>query len=264
MAAQRELDRLADAFADMASTAGRAILDIYDTPFAARMKADRSPVTDADMAAEAIIVPALRALLPGVPVVAEEACADGDVPAVTDGTFLLVDPLDGTREFTSRNGEFTVNIALIQSSLPVCGVVYAPVSGVAHLGGTVARRAAIRAGARFEPYTAERVHTRLPATPLLGTASRSHCDQDTLNWLAAHAVGDCVHVGSALKFGVLAEGRADVYPRFTPTSEWDTAAGQAVLSAAGGCVLTLEGSALRYGKPGFVNGPFIAWGRRPA
>lgn len=261
-----ELDRTADAFATIASRAGRVILDVYATDFDVRAKADDSPVTAADEAAEMVILSALRALLPGVPIVAEEAVARGDVPTLDGRDFLLVDPLDGTREFLARTGEFTVNIALVSGGRPTVGVVYAPVSGTIYLGGDTARRGAVVAGARFLPADAETIHARpRPIGGLVAVASKTHGCERTKAYLAGLRITQCVAIGSASKFGLIAAGEADVYPRFTPTSEWDTAAGHAVLSAAGGAVLTPEGAPLPYGRraAGFVNGPFIAWGRAP-
>lgn len=257
------LDRLADAFADIASEAGRAILAIYATDFTVTSKPDASPVSEADMAAEAIIVRRLEALLPDVPIVAEEAVARGDVPDVETGRFFLVDPLDGTKEFVNRNGEFTVNIALMEERHPAAGVVYAPLSGKLYLGGATARAAELRAGTPFDPMTARMIHTRAPGPTLDAVASRSHLCDETRLWLEERRIERTVSAGSALKFGLVAEGSADVYPRFTPTMEWDTAAGHAVLRAAGGEVVTPDGAPLIYGKvnEGFRNGAFIAWGR---
>lgn len=255
-------DRLADAFADIASRAGAAIMRVYATDFASRAKVDASPVTEADHAAEAIIAEALSRLLPGVPLVAEEAVAGGDEPNVGGGTFLLVDPLDGTREFIARNGEFTVNIALLDRFAPVCGVVYAPALDLVYLGGRAARRGLLAAGGAHDPTRMTAIRVRQPpAGDLIALASRSHRSPETDAWLAARGITKRVAAGSALKFGRLAEGAADVYPRLAPTMEWDTAAGDAVLRAAGGRVLTLEGNDLPYGQAarGFRNGHFVAW-----
>jgi 3'(2'), 5'-bisphosphate nucleotidase len=261
-----ELDRIADGFADLASQAGAKILDVYARGCPARAKADASPVTEADEAAEALILPGLAKLLPGVPMVAEESVSGGAKPDCRGGTFLLIDPLDGTREFLSRNGEFTVNIALVADGKPAVGAVYAPATGTLYLGGDSARRATLVAGETFEPASAHQIATRTP-TPgaLVAVASRSHADADTDAWLRGHAVAKVTTAGSALKFGLVAEGAADVYPRFAPTSEWDVAAGDAVLRAAGGLVLTPDGAPLCYGKAEarFLNGAFIAWGRAP-
>jgi 3'(2'),5'-bisphosphate nucleotidase len=261
-----DTNRLAEAFADLAARAGAAIMAIYATDFGARPKSDASPVTDADHAAEAIITEGLGRLLPGVPLVAEEAVAAGHAPDVSGGTFLLVDPLDGTREFVAKNGEFTVNIALLERFRPICGVVYAPALDVVYLGGRGARRAALAPGGRFARDDAAPITTRnVPADGLVALASRSHRSPETEAWLAERGIAGRVDAGSALKFGRLAEGAADVYPRLAPTMEWDTAAGEAVLRAAGGVVLGLDGRDMPYGRvaEGFRNGSFVAWGRAP-
>ena len=238
----------------LARQAGALILQVYDTPFEVRGKPDASPVTEADEAAERLIVPALQALSPH-PVVAEEAAARGEVPTV-GAAFWLVDPLDGTREFVARNGEFTVNIALIDNGRPVLGVVYLPVLDVLYAGlqgqGAWCEREGLR----------QRIQCRaMPAEGATVACSRSHGDGALLDeWLKGEPVAGRQEAGSSLKFGLLAEGRADLYPRFGRTMEWDTAAGHAVLAAAGGSVCDVAGQPLRYGKPGFENPHFIARG----
>lgn len=239
----------------LARQAGAVILRIYDSDFAVQLKADASPVTAADEAAEAVIVPALRALTPAWPVVAEEAVSRGEC-AATGPRFWLVDPLDGTREFVARNGEFTVNIALIADGEPVLGVVFLPVQDRLYAG--------LRGqGAWVEDGNGRRAIgcRAAPGEGLTVASSRSHGDEARL---AAFLQGRCVtaHVpaGSSLKFGLVAEGRADLYPRFGRTMEWDTAAGHAVLAAAGGSVCDLHGQPLRYGKAGFENPHFVARG----
>jgi 3'(2'), 5'-bisphosphate nucleotidase len=235
--------------------AGDAVLAVYAQPFHVEAKGDGSPVTAADRAAEAILAPALGALLPGVPVVAEEAAADGDVPVVDpNGRFWLVDPLDGTREFVARNGEFTVNVALVDGGVPVLGVVLAPALDLLFVG-LVGHGAWRVANGRREP-----IATRPPTDGWVVAYSRSHRDARTEAWLAGRPVAERRAAGSSLKFGLVAAGEADVYPRLGRTMEWDTAAGHAVLRAAGGCVLDLAGQPLRYGKPGFENPDFVAWG----
>jgi 3'(2'), 5'-bisphosphate nucleotidase len=261
----REFDRLADHMAKVASHGGHAILNVYGRDFTVHEKQDRSPVTEADDAAEAIILAGLRQLLPGMPIVAEEAVSRGEVPPI-GRAFLLVDPLDGTREFAARNDEFTVNIALVEDGVPVAGIVYAPALRRLYLGGETARRAALVAGAVFDPSSAGSIRTRAPdARALVAAVSRSHQCDATRAWLAVHAIKHSISGGSALKFGLVAEGSADVYPRFGPTAEWDTAAGHAIVRAAGGDVVTPDGGPFLYGKRGsaFLNGPFIAWGQRP-
>ena len=238
-----------------ARQAGGLILEVYADAFAVRGKADNSPVTEADERAERCIVAALHALDPGIPVVAEEAAARGESPAV-GARFWLVDPLDGTREFVSRNGEFTVNIALIEDGRPMLGVVLVPVTGDLYAG-------VVGQGAWLQEQGQRRA-IRCRQAPQEGwvlASSRSHGDEAALTaWLAGRPVAQRISAGSSLKFGLLACGRADVYPRLGRTMEWDTAAGHAVLRAAGGDVVTLAGEPLRYGKPGFENPHFVARG----
>lgn len=243
----------------LARAAGALVMDIYAGDFEVLRKGDASPVTQADRLAESLIVPALLRLQPPWPVVAEEAAAQGHAPEPAE-TFWLVDPLDGTREFVARNGEFTVNIALVHQGRPVLGVVYLPASGLLYAG-------AVGQGA-WREFAGDRrsIHARPcpPEGPTLA-CSRSHGDDAALtHWLAGKAVAHRVLAGSSLKFGLIAEGRADLYPRFGRTMEWDTAAGQAVLEAAGGRVCGLDGLPLRYGKPGYENPHFVATGTAPA
>lgn len=243
----------------LARAAGEVILAVYATDFAVQGKADLSPVTLADERAEALIVPALRALRPHWPVVAEEAAARGDAPAVGH-TFWLVDPLDGTREFVARNGEFTVNIALVRGGRPLLGVVYLPLPGRLYAG-------VVGQGAWCEERGSRRriVARALPDSGAVVACSRSHGDSAALQaWLQGRRVAARVVAGSSLKFGLLAAGEADLYPRFGRTMEWDTAAGHAVLQAAGGSVCDLAGRPLRYGKPGFENPHFVARGAAAA
>ncbi len=235
--------------------AASATLAYYGGTVDTRYKADRSPVTAADEAAEGIILKALAQITPDIPVVAEERAAAGLLPEVGEGPFWLVDPLDGTKEFLSRNGEFTVNIGLIERSRPVLGLVSAPALGAAWLA------AAGRGAFRRQDGTLSQISVR-PAdrAHLVAVASRSHRDEATERWLAAHGIRETIAAGSSLKFCTIAEGRADVYPRFGPTMEWDTAAGQAVLEIAGGRVVTTGGAPLLYGKQDFRNPGFIAYG----
>ncbi|MBI3371285.1 MAG: 3'(2'),5'-bisphosphate nucleotidase CysQ [Betaproteobacteria bacterium] len=233
--------------------AGRIILEIYATDFAVRGKTDHSPVTEADEKAEAVILRGLAQLTPDISVVSEEAAAAGRIPVVGNA-FWLVDPLDGTREFVNRNGEFTVNIALIEDGAPVAGIVLAPVTGRLYAG-------AQGAGAFVEDASGRRSIpcTRAVDDGLVVVSSRSHGDAALLKrFLAGRKVASSVKIGSSLKFCLLASGDADLYPRFGPTVEWDTAAGHAVLLAAGGRVTDLDGQELRYGKPGFANPHFVA------
>jgi 3'(2'), 5'-bisphosphate nucleotidase len=246
-----------------AHAAGQRIMTIYGSGFDVSEKADASPVTRADTEAEEIILTALGKLVPGANIIAEESVSAGQKPEATD-EFYLVDPLDGTREFISRNGEFTVNIALIRNGAPVAGVVYAPALNQLFAGeeGAGAWMAQLNAADTW-PARLEAVEVRCPALPASGAkavASRSHRDEKTENWLAARNITDTVAAGSSLKFCLLAQGKAHLYPRFGRTMEWDTAAGHAVLSAAGGEVFEVDGPVLRYGKTqrGFDNPAFIA------
>lgn len=248
----------------LAREAGQAIMEIYASDFAVQHKADASPLTLADERAEAIITAGLLQLTPGLVVVAEEACAAGARPE-PGRQFWLVDPLDGTREFVQRNGEFTVNIALVEDGAPVLGVVHAP--ALQRLYAAYLGRRASAAWCEDGP-AASALRTPLacrpwPAQGATVAVSRAHGDGPALQaWLAALQQGGrlagTLAAGSALKFGLLAAGLADLYPRFGRTMEWDTAAGHAVLRAAGGDVRDLQGQPLRYGKPGFDNPHFIA------
>jgi 3'(2'), 5'-bisphosphate nucleotidase len=251
-----EAEKLLEVIRDAARRAGAAILEVYAQPFTVERKADASPVTRADELAEAIILKALRTATPDVPVVAEELCAAGGMPRTVPERFWLVDPLDGTKEFIARNGEFTVNIALIEKRRPVLGVVLAPVPDVVYwaVAGSAWRR---RGGGAAERLTARPV----PEQGAVVLHSRSHADEAKLAAYVAALPGAQRRVaGSSIKFCLLAAGEADLYPRFGPTMEWDTAAGQAVLEAAGGEVATLDGAPLLYGKPGFENPGFTARG----
>jgi 3'(2'), 5'-bisphosphate nucleotidase len=243
--------------------AGGAIMAVYGTDFAVRDKADASPVTEADEAAEKIILAELARLAPDIPVVAEEAVAAGLVPIVTE-RFFLVDPLDGTREFVSQRDEFTVNIALVEAGQPVLGIVYAPARHELYWGDVRAGRAGL-VGSDPDgtmPSTGTAIAARrAPAEGLTAVASRSHRTPETDTFLAKHPVKSFLSIGSSLKFCLVASGEADIYPRIGTTMEWDTAAGHAVLSAAGGRVTGLDGEPFIYGKPGFRNGHFVAWGR---
>ena len=244
--------------------AGRAAFAIYRGDFAVQTKEDNSPVTAADHAAEAIILARLAQAAAGIPVVAEEQMAAGKVPAQAS-TFFLVDPVDGTKEFIQKSGDFTVNIALVRDGVPQLGVVYAPAKSFL-FAGDVAKGEAFRSHQSPEDSKqAARtpIRTRQPgAGGLTVVASRSHRSPETDAWLAQVKVAEVVSVGSSLKFCLIAAGEADLYPRLGPTMEWDTAAGHAVLRAAGGEVVHLDGSPFRYGKPDFRNPSFIATGRR--
>jgi 3'(2'), 5'-bisphosphate nucleotidase len=247
-----------------AQRAGAAIMSVYATDFLVQDKADASPVTAADEAAEKMILADLAAIAPDIPVVAEEAVAAGRVPVIAD-CFFLVDPLDGTREFISRRDEFTVNVALIEAGKPVLGVVFAPARHELYWGDArIGKAGQIDADPDGTmPSMGAAIQARLaPAGKLTAVASRSHRTPETDAFLTNYPVAEFRSIGSSLKFCLVAAGQADIYPRIGTTMEWDTAAGHAVLAAAGGSVTGLEGEPFLYGKPGFRNGNFVAWGRR--
>ena len=243
------------ALARIAAAAGDVVMRHYGA-CEARAKPDRSPVTDADEEAEALILKQLAALFPGVSVVAEEAMAAGGEAAAA-AHFFLVDPLDGTREFLSGNGEFTVNIAEVRDGVAVAGVVHAPAVDRLFLGardeGGFETTAALAA---FNPIMARQA----PKDGLVAVGSRSHNDAQTAEFLKQFTLKDFIAAGSSLKFCLLAAGEADLYARAGRTMEWDTAAGHAVLMAAGGSVTRWDGTPLLYGKPGFENPAFVARG----
>jgi len=249
-------EALLEGLAEAALAAGVEINAIFEAGFAVEEKADKSPVTIADRAGEAAILHALAILAPDIPVVAEEEVAAGRIPKVAD-RFFLVDALDGTREFVRRGDDFTVNIGLVEDGTPTMGVIYVPRQHRTFAGDQ-------RAGVAWR-----RDHDGLGRVPLairrgrrppIAVASRSHPTPEIAAYLNAIGSGERVSVGSSLKFCLLALGEADVYPRPSPTMEWDTAAGHAVLEAAGGRVFALDGQPLRYGKPDFFNPGFLAVG----
>ena len=244
--------RLLDELAVAAREAGAAILDVVRRGFDVEKKQDASPVTEADRAAELVILAALARSAPGVPVIAEEEVAAGRIPA-HDDTYFLVDPLDGTKEFIRGGDDYTVNIGLIERGKPRLGVVFAPATGRLH-GGCVGEGAWLDEGQGLVP-----IATRRRGELTTAVASKSHLNQATIDYLEA-AVGNCgyISIGSSLKFCIVAEGKADIYPRLAPTSEWDTAAAHAVLLAAGGAVDGPDGEPLRYGKTAFLNRGFVA------
>jgi len=255
---------MAEALVAITEEAGRAILDIYATDFDTRTKGDSSPVTEADEKAEAIILDRLAALAPSIPVVAEESAAAGSIPDISGGRFFLVDPLDGTKEFISRNGEFTVNIALIEDGAPTMGAVHLPALSQSYWG--------YEAGQAFRSAdggAAEQIRVRpVDHDGYVVVPSRSHRDSATDDYLADVPVRELVSAGSSLKLCRLAEGAADMYPRLGRTMEWDIAAGHAVLAAAGGFIQVIAGGdvsgnvghPLTYGKSGFENPFFVARG----
>jgi 3'(2'), 5'-bisphosphate nucleotidase len=242
---------------DLVERAGAEIRTIRDRGFQVHRKADQSVVTEADHAAETIILAGLRLALPGCTVIAEEEAADGKITAATS-EFWLVDPLDGTREFTSGGDDFAVNIGLVRNGRPVLGVVGVPATGEVFSGIV-----GVGAWRQSDGRTTSIAARPPPAEGLTVVASRHHGDQARMDaFLAGRAVARVVNFGSSLKFCRLAEGQADLYPRFGRTMEWDTCAPHAVLEAAGGAVETLDGTALRYGKPGWDNPHFVCWGIR--
>lgn len=245
-------DALYEALIATTIAAGRVVMQVYDGAFAVEHKGDASPVTEADRRAELIILADLAKLAPDIPVVAEEACSEGRIPTV-GGSFFLVDPVDGTREFISRNGDFTVNIGLVRDGVPVLGLVYAPARGDLYAGrlGLGAEHLAIADGA-IASRRAIRVADPAPQPPRI-LASRSHCTPETDQFIARFPGAALVQAGSSLKFCLMAAGDADLYPRMGPTMQWDTAAGDAVLRAAGGVVETVGGVPLAYG-PGHGDG----------
>lgn len=242
-----------DAVREIALDAGRRILDIYERGFEVEEKLDHSPVTEADRAAHELISERLTALTPDIPVLSEESASAGFEQRAGWTRLWLVDPLDGTKEFISRNGEFTVNIALVENGRPVLGVVYVPVTGTSYfgcqgrgahkqLGGCAMRAINVRAYSGTRPIV---------------VASRSHANPEIKLFLDEVGAHDIVSMGSALKFCLVAEGTADVYPRLGPTMEWDTAAAQCVVECAGGRVTDLRGRPLSYNKPDLHNPWFV-------
>jgi 3'(2'), 5'-bisphosphate nucleotidase len=239
----------------VARMAGDEVLDVYAADCAARTKGDGSPVTDADHRAQEVICARLEQLTPEIPVIAEEEGPPR--PEVAGQRFWLVDPLDGTKEFLSRNGEFTVNIALVEGETPTAGVVLAPALGRLFAGSEGAG-ALVEDGGERRLIQARHVPPEGPTV----VSSRSHGDPEALRrCLGDRKLGASINAGSSLKFCLIAAGEADLYPRLGRTMEWDTAAGDAIVRAAGGSVTDLEGDPLRYGKPGFENPHFVAHGR---
>ena len=240
----------------IARAAGDAILTIYRQPFAVEYKQDESPLTAADQGAHEVIVQALARLAPDIPVLSEESDAETMQARLGWSRYWLVDPLDGTKEFVSRNGEFTVNIALIDHGRPVWGLVYAPVLDRLWYGGKGIGAWRVADGTHKAIQT--RPHEAGQAWRVVG--SRNHLSQATLDYLAPLGEVELVSMGSSLKFCIIAEGGAELYPRLAPTCEWDTAAAQAVLEGAGGSVTQLDGTALAYNKPDILNPWFVARG----
>ena len=259
-------DRRLVSMIDAALAGARVVMRVYKTDFSVSHKVDDSPVSEADLGSERAIAAALAETMAGLPIVAEEEAAAGELPKVGK-TFLLVDPLDGTKEFISRNGEFTVNIALIEDGVPRAGVVIAPALSLAYAGSAAGAFKGTISGELESIDDWSPIHVRPTIEHPVAVASRSHMNPATATALSQAACGEHRSIGSSLKFCLLAEGTADFYPRLGPTMEWDTAAGDAVLRSAGGAVVTLDGEPLRYGKVGrrknaTVREPAFSRGRR--
>jgi 3'(2'), 5'-bisphosphate nucleotidase len=251
-------DRMLDIARRAAFAAGEAIMAVYAQDFDVRQKLDKTPVTEADLAAERVIVKILQAAFPDIPIVSEEMVdAEGLPPAAS--RFWVVDPLDGTREFVAKNDEFSVCIGVVEDGRPVLGVLHGPAVGLTYAANGPDTATRQRRGGAIEPI---RARTASP-DGFVVVHSRSHENSRRIGeFLQNFSVLERRKCGSALKFGLIAAGEADLYPRFGTTMEWDTAAGQAILEAAGGRVETMSGEPLTYGKPGLKNDGFIAWGRR--
>ena len=254
-------------FERLALDAGRVIMEVFHSKMSVEEKADCSPVTEADRAAEKLILEGLRAAFPAIPCVAEEEASAGIEAPALGGAFFLIDPLDGTKEFVNGKADFTVNIALIRDGVPEIGVVYAPCSGRFFSGRPGKAEALTLAEDRAAISTRHRIAVRDGRVPLTIVASRSHRTPETDAYIRQIEAAEIVSVGSSLKFCLVAGGEADVYPRFGRTMEWDTAAGDAILRAAGGVTTTTDGKLLVYGKRNqandvdFANPSFIATGR---
>ncbi|WP_020592167.1 3'(2'),5'-bisphosphate nucleotidase CysQ [Kiloniella laminariae] len=248
---------LMNALLMIAQRAGEIVMEVYNRhgDIQVQTKDDASPVTEADQAAEAFILGALNTVTPEIPVVSEEAASQGEIPSIEDGLFWLVDPLDGTKEFINRNGEFTVNIGLIENGVPVAGVVHAPAKGQTWVSADLC----VFFEEGYEPIVAQ--VRPIPEEGATVVASRRHGDnEDLAAFLENRKVYEQISAGSSLKICLIATGRADLYPRFGPTMEWDTAAAHAVLLAAGGHLSDADGDPLTYGKHNFRNPYFVAEG----
>jgi 3'(2'), 5'-bisphosphate nucleotidase len=262
--------KLAEMLLPVALEAGRVQMHHFRQGVAVQTKSDATPVTAADQESEAVILAALARIAPSVPVVAEEAMADGEPPLI-GATFFLVDPLDGTREFIAGRGEFTINIALVVDGHAVFGLVYAPVTHDLFVttGPNSAVRAMVTPDSGITSLAAAGttpIAARVPnPQALVALASRSHMNAETEAFLARYAIAERRSAGSSLKFCLVAAGEADVYPRAGRTNEWDTAAGHAILSASGGRMTQLNGAPFRYGKSAerFRNPDYVAWGAGP-
>ncbi len=251
-----ELLPLTDPLLELAGQAGQAIMEVYGRPdFAVQVKDDRSPLTEADLAANKVLMDGLAGMLPGVPILSEESREIPWEERCNWQRFWLVDPLDGTKEFVKRNGEFTVNVALIENGRPLLGVVHAPVLNESYWGGPAI-------GSYLQVLGKDRRGIRVapdPAAgdPLLVVASRSHRSPELESYLDKLGEHECVAMGSSLKLCLVAAGRAHHYPRIGPTMEWDTAAAHALVLGAGGSVVNLQGEELRYNKENLLNPYFL-------
>src|SRR6266478_6013556 len=251
----RDLPALAKALMPIVARAGAAIMQIYDSSFTVQRKEDNSPLTLADLESQRVIIDGLTKVTPDVPILSEESAQAPWDERKTWHELWVVDPLDGTREFVKRNGEFTVNIALVREHEPVLGMVAAPALGLLCWGASGLGAFSCHRGAAQLP-----IKVSPPHSPLRVVGSRSHASAETASYLARLGPHALTGVGSSLKFCLVAEGKADLYPRFGPTSEWDTAAGQALLEAAGGQVTRLDGHRLRYNcRASVINGDFLAF-----
>jgi 3'(2'), 5'-bisphosphate nucleotidase len=251
----RDLPALAHALLPIVARAGAAIMQVYGRGFTVQRKEDNSPLTLADLESQRVIIEGLSQVTPGIPILSEESAQAPWDQRKTWRELWVVDPLDGTREFVKRNGEFTVNIALVRDHEPVLGLVAAPALGLLYWGASGAGAFSQHRDAAELP-----IQVSPPASPLRVVGSRSHASPATAAYLARLGPHAMTGIGSSLKFCLVAEGKADLYPRFGPTSEWDTAAGQALLEAAGGQVTRLDGHRLRYNcRESVINGDFLAF-----
>ncbi len=251
----RDLSQLAEALMPTVARAGEAIMRVYDGAFAVQHKDDNSPLTLADLESQRVILEGLGRLTPDIPILSEESAQAPWAERRSWKELWVVDPLDGTREFVKRNGEFTVNIALVVEHEPLLGIVAAPALGLLYWGA-----AGVGAFSRHRDAPQAAIHVSPPHTPLRVVGSRSHASPETAKYLTSVGPHTMSGIGSSLKFCLVAEGKAELYPRFGPTSEWDTAAGQALLEAAGGQVTSLDGHRLLYNsRESVLNGDFLAF-----
>jgi 3'(2'), 5'-bisphosphate nucleotidase len=251
----KDLRALAQALMPIVARADAAIMRVYDAGFTVQHKEDDSPLTLADLESQRVIIEGLNEITPDIPILSEESAQAPWAERQTWRQLWVVDPLDGTREFVKRNGEFTVNIALVRNHEPVLGVVSAPAQGLLFWGA-----AGVGAFSHHRDAAEIPIHVSPPQNPLRVVGSRSHASPATAGYLARLGPHVLTGIGSSLKFSLVASGQADLYPRFGPTSEWDTAAGQALLEAAGGHVTRLDGHRLRYNcRESVINGDFLAF-----